>query len=73
MNKNKYLKELLDGSGHLNKYPVKSNDKAPDYGGYVKIDNKIYRISAWVKFKNEKKFLSIRVHDLEYNSESNEI
>jgi uncharacterized protein (DUF736 family) len=66
MNTEKYLNLLLDGSGHLNPNPNKKNDKHPDYGGYIKIENKPYRISAWVKIrKNGKKFLSLNLVDIE--------
>ena len=62
---NKYLDTLLDGSGHLNPFPKKLSAKAPDYGGYVKIDDKIYKISAWVHSKGKRKFLSLRVFDFD--------
>lgn len=48
MNTKKYLNALLDGAGHLNKFPVKTTENGPDYGGYIKIGNKTYRLSAWV-------------------------
>ena len=41
MNTKKYLEELLEGSGHLNPFPMKTTDKSPDYGGYIKIEDKI--------------------------------
>ena len=55
MDKKKYLEELLEGAGHLNQFPMKTTDKSPDYGGYIKIEDKIYRLSAWVKTKRGKK------------------
>ena len=60
MNTKKYLEELLEGSGHLNPFRMKTNDKSPDYGGYIKIDDKIYRVSAWVKNKGGKKSISLK-------------
>lgn len=30
MNTKKYLEELLEGSGHLNQFPMKTTDKSPD-------------------------------------------
>jgi hypothetical protein len=62
-----YLESLLDMSGHLNQFPNKSNDIAPDYGGYIKIDDKIYRLSAWIKSKNGKKSLSIKAIEADIN------
>jgi len=41
MDKKKYLEELLECSGHLNPFPMKTTDKSPDYGGYIKIKDKI--------------------------------
>ena len=41
MDKKKYLEELLEGAGHLNQFPMKTTDKSPDYGGYIKIEDKI--------------------------------
>jgi len=69
MKQDKYLKTLLEGSGHLNQFPSKINEKGPDYGGYLKIDGKFYRISAWVKEKKGKKFLSIRAIESDFSTE----
>ena len=66
MDKKKYLEELLEGSGHLNQFPVKTTDKSPDYGGYIKIEDKIYRLSAWVKTKGGKKSLSLKAIESDY-------
>ena len=61
MNTKKYLQELLDGSGHLNPNVNKLHEKSPDYGGYIKIGKKIYRLSAWVKeTKTGKKNVAIK-------------
>lgn len=66
MNTEKYLKSLLNASGHLNPNPNKKTDKHPDYAGYLKIENIPYRISAWVKnSKDGKKFLSLKVMESE--------
>lgn len=66
MDTKKYLEELLEGSGHLNQFPMKTTDKSPDYGGYIKIENKIYRLSAWVKTKGGKKSLSLKAVEANY-------
>lgn len=71
MNTQKYLESLLESSGHLNKYPKKFSDKHPDYGGYIKINDKIYRLSAWVKEKNGIKNLSIKATEADYDGELN--
>jgi len=73
MNTKKYLESLLDGSGHLNPYPMKTSDKAPDYGGYIKIEDKIYRISAWVKTKKGQKSLSIKATEADSNGSINSL
>jgi hypothetical protein len=67
MNTEKYLQELLDGSGHLNSFPTKTNDKSPDLGGFIKIDDKIYRLSAWIKVKKGRKNLSLKATEVNYN------
>jgi len=46
MKTKKYLTQLLDGSGHLNPAPVKKFEKAPDYYGYIKFDDKFLKLSA---------------------------
>jgi hypothetical protein len=73
MNTKKYLEELLEGSGHLNKFPMKTTDKSPDYGGYIKIEDKIYRLSAWVKTKGGKKSLSLRAVEANYEGSINSL
>ena len=73
MDKKKYLKELLEGAGHLNPFPMKTTDKYPDYGGYIKIDDKIYRLSAWVKTKNGKKSLSLKAVEADYEGSINSL
>ena len=71
MKTKKYLTQLSDGSGHLNPAPVKKFEKAPDYYGYIKFDDKFLKLSAWVHLKNGKKFLSIRA--IETDIEGNPI
>ena len=73
MDKKKYLEELLEGSGHLNQFPMKTTDKSPDYGGYIKIDDKIYRLSAWVKTKGGKKSLSLKAVKADYEGSINSL
>ncbi len=73
MNTKKYLQELLEGAGHLNQFPMKTTDKSPDYGGYIKIDNKIYRLSAWVKTKGGKKSLSLKAIEADYEGSINSL
>jgi hypothetical protein len=63
MKTNKYLKSLLEGSGHLNPFPVKTTESSPDYGGYLKIQGQNYRIVAWVKESNGRKTLSIKANE----------
>ena len=61
MNQTKYLKTLLEGSGHLNPYPIKTSDQSPDCGGYIKLNGKIYRLSAWEKITSTgKKSISLK-------------
>ena len=55
MRNKKYLKTLLNGSGHLNKNKFKGKDSQPDLIGFVKIDSNIYKLSAW----NKKNTISI--------------
>ena len=73
MNTKKYLEELLEGSGHLNLFPMKTTDKSPDYGGYIKIEDKIYRLSAWVKTKGGKKSLSLKAVAADYEGSINSL
>ena len=73
MDKTKYLEELLEGSGHLNQFPMKTTDKSPDYGGYIKIEDKIYRLSAWVKTKGGKKSLSLKAIESDYEGSINSL
>ena len=73
MNTKKYLEELLEGSGHLNPFPMKTTDKSPDHGGYIKIEDKIYRLSAWVKPKGGKKSLSLKAVAADYEGSINSL
>ena len=73
MKTKKYLEELLEGSGHLNQFPMKTTDKSPDYGGYIKIEDKIYRLSAWVKTKGGKKSLSLKAIESDYEGSINSL
>ena len=73
MDKKKYLEELLEGAGHLNQFPMKTTDKSPDYGGYIKIEDKIYRLSAWVKTKGGKKSLSLKAVQANYEGSINSL
>jgi hypothetical protein len=72
MKTDKYLQELEELNGHLNPFPMKTNDKSPDYGGYLKINNKVYRISAWVKKNKEgKKILSLKAMKCNFDGSIN--
>jgi uncharacterized protein (DUF736 family) len=63
-NQTQYLKLLLEKSGHLNPYAEKTSEKAPDFGGYIKIDGKIYRLACWIKeTKTGKKTLSLKASE----------
>jgi uncharacterized protein (DUF736 family) len=62
----RYLLELKEGAGHLNPVKEKTSDKAPDYNGYIKINDEPIRIVAWVHSGKNGKYLSVRVQD-EYN------
>ena len=73
MTTQKYLETLLEGSGHLNKYPLKTNDKSPEYGGFIKIDDKIYRLSGWVKINKGRKSLSLRAILVDENGQINDL
>jgi hypothetical protein len=73
MNTKNYLEELLEGAGHLNQFPMKTTDKSPDFGGYIKIEDKIYRISAWVKTKRGKKSLSLKAVEADYEGSINSL
>lgn len=64
-----YLEDLTDGTGHLNPLPGKLNDKSPDYSGYIKIDNKVYKLSGWVKLSGGKKKMSIKAVSANFQSE----
>jgi len=64
MEQSKYLKTLLEGSGHLNSYSMKTSDKSPDCAGYLKLGGKIYRISAWEKVTSTgKKTISLKAFE----------
>lgn len=73
MNTETYLKKLKEGAGHLNPMPVKTSENAPDYGGFIKIENEIYRLSAWVKNKDGKKYLSINSIRQDYQDNINNL
>lgn len=65
-NTEKYLDDLSDNTGHLNANPYKMTDIQPDYTGFIKIENKIYKIAGWVKTgKSGQKMLSLKTTDLE--------
>lgn len=65
-NTQRYIDSLFDGSGHINPNDKKTSEKAPDYGGFLKIDGKVYRISGWVKVnKAGNKGLSIKLQELD--------
>ena len=65
MKTEKYLKTLNDGSGHLNPFPVKTKEKSPDYGGYLKLNGQHYKIVAWVKENNDRKTLSLKAIEVD--------
>ena len=66
-NQEGYINNLWNNSGHLNAYENKINDNSPDYGGYIKINERPYRISGWVKQKNGKKFLTLKIAECDKN------
>lgn len=64
MDQIKYLKTLLEGSGHLNPYASKTSDASPDCAGYLKLGGKIYRVSAWEKITSTgKKTISLKAFE----------
>lgn len=63
MKKDNYLESLLNGSGHLNKNKLKEKISQPDFIGYIKIENKIYQLSAWEKSKDGQVFYSINAKE----------
>jgi hypothetical protein len=67
MTTKKYLETLLEGSGHLNQYPQKTNIKAPDYAGYIKIDGRVWRLSAWIKESKGKKSISLNAKEADFD------
>jgi hypothetical protein len=60
MHKNTYLKNLIESCGHLNKNKLKTEEKQPDFQGFIKIENKIYKLAAWEKIKDDKLFYSLK-------------
>lgn len=56
----KYLSELIDGNGHITKNKFKTEKKQPDYQGYIKIDNKNYKLSAWERDNGRGTFFTIK-------------
>ena len=50
--------ELKDGQGSLFKNN-KTKDTQPDYTGEIKIEGKVYRLSAWIKEGKNGKFMSL--------------
>ena len=57
-----YLKTLENNAGHININKNKFLDDQPDYGGFVKIEDKIYRVSAWMNSKT--KNISFRLKEV---------
>jgi hypothetical protein len=57
----KFLSQIGDGCGVLNKLPSKSSERSPDYSGYVKIGGRTFKVSGWVgKDRNGSNNISIR-------------
>jgi hypothetical protein len=57
-----YINSLSNNSGHINPVPEKFGAKNPDYNGYLKIDNTIFKVSGWVsENKSGNKSISLRI------------
>lgn len=54
-----YLEYLGDNTGHVNKNPYKTLGAQPDYGGFLKVEGKIYKVAGWIKPKT--KSLTIKI------------
>ena len=55
--------EHRDNSGTLFTNKKKENDKHPDYRGEIKVDGKLWEISAWTKQGRNGDFLSLAVKE----------
>jgi hypothetical protein len=65
-NTNDYLDDLSNDNGHLNLNPFKKTEIHPDYTGFIKIENKIYKIAGWVKIRKDgQKNLALKTMDYE--------
>lgn len=57
-----YLATLENNAGHINKNKLKSLSDQPDYGGFLKIEDRIFRVSAWINPKT--KNISLRTREI---------
>jgi len=76
-----YEKNILKQSATLSGFLQKTDNTItvddatsfPKNGGYIKIEDKIYRLSAWVKTKGGKKSLSLKAVEADYEGSINSL
>ena len=58
--------EIKDGQGSLFRNKKKTNERAPDMNGDVKLDGKMYRIAGWTRTtQTGDKWLSLSIQPKE--------
>jgi len=55
--------EYQEGQGSLFKNERKTNERAPDYKGKVKIGGHLYELAGWLKKGQNGTFLSLKVSE----------
>lgn len=55
--------EQKEGQGSLFRNDKQGNERRPDYRGTIKINGKVYRLSAWVKDGQKGKWLSLSAEE----------
>jgi len=58
-----YLERLDDNAGNLNRNFNKFKETSPDFGGFIKVENKVYRVSAWINPKSKNISMRILKHN----------
>jgi hypothetical protein len=67
MNIEHYLEFLDYGDGHLEKNNNKMKPNHPDYVGYIKGYEHLYRICGWINDDNGKKKLFLRLYEANFD------
>jgi hypothetical protein len=67
MNIEYYLDQLDYGDGHLRKNKDKKFPNNPDYVGFVKGYEHLYRVGGWINEENGEKILFIRLYEANFD------